>query len=51
VILHAAEALDLVRLPDRGGRRVELTPGLWSSYDEGLAGGMYLHDLVYRAVV
>jgi hypothetical protein len=51
VILRAAEKLDLVRLPDRGGRRVELTPKLWSSYDEGIAGGMYLHDQVYRAVV
>jgi hypothetical protein len=22
---------------------------LWASYDRGIAGGMYLHDLVYRA--
>jgi len=45
-----AEALDLVRLVDRGGYRVELTPKLWASYDEGLAGGFYLHDLIYRVV-
>jgi hypothetical protein len=50
VILRGAEALDLVRLVDRGGRRVELTPKLWTSYDEGLAGGFYMHDLIYRAI-
>lgn len=50
VILRGAEALDLVRLVDRGGRRVELTPKLWASYDEGLAGGFYVHDLIYQAM-
>jgi hypothetical protein len=39
-----------IGLVDRGGRRVELTPRLWASYDEGLAGGFYMHDLVCRAV-
>lgn len=50
VILRGAEALDLVRLVDRGGHQVELTPKLWASYDEGLAGGFYMHDLIYQAV-
>lgn len=50
VILRGAEALDLVRLVDRGGRRVELTPKLWASYDEGLAGGFYMHELIYQTL-
>lgn len=50
VILRGAEALGLVRLADRGGRRVELTPKLWSSFDLGIAGGMFMHDLVYRTL-
>ena len=50
VILRGAEALDLVRLVDRGGRRVEPLPKLWASYDEGLAGGFYMHELIYQAL-
>jgi hypothetical protein len=49
-ILSGAEALDLVRLVDRGGRGVELTPKFWASYDEGIAGGMWVNDLIYRIV-
>ena len=49
-ILRAAEELGLVRLADRGGRRIELMRKLWSSYDEGLAGGIYLHALVHHAL-
>lgn len=50
VILRAAEALDLVRLADRGGRRVELMPKLWNSYDEALAGGFYVNDIICRTL-
>lgn len=50
VILRGAEALELVRLVDRGGRRVELTPKLWASYDEGLAGGFYMHEEIYQTL-
>jgi len=41
-----AEARKLY-LDARGGHRVEILPRLWASYDRGIAGGMYLHDLVY----
>jgi hypothetical protein len=33
----------------RGGRRVEILPRFWSSYDRGLASGMYIHDIAYVA--
>jgi DNA-binding MarR family transcriptional regulator len=49
--LAAAEEAGLVRVMSRGGRQVELLPRLWSTYDYGLAGGMYLHDVVYRAAL
>lgn len=48
-MLVAAEEAGLVRLHARGGRRVEILPRHWSSYDRGLAAGMYLHDLIYLA--
>jgi hypothetical protein len=48
-LLVAAEEAGLVKLHARGGRRVELLPRLWSSYDRGLAGGMFGHDLIYMA--
>ncbi|TBW38267.1 hypothetical protein EYW49_10005 [Siculibacillus lacustris] len=48
-LLIAAEAASLVRLHARGGRRVEILPRQWASYDRGMAVGMYLHDLVYVA--
>jgi DNA-binding IclR family transcriptional regulator len=48
-LLVAAEEAGLVKLHARGGRRVELLPRLWSSYDRSIAGGMYLHDMIYVA--
>lgn len=48
-LLEAAETQGLVKLHARGGRSVEILPRHWSSYDQGLAVGMYLHDLVYVA--
>lgn len=46
-LLVAAQDRGLVILKARGGHRVEILPRLWASYDRGIAGGMYLHDLVY----
>lgn len=48
-LLVAAEAGGLMKLHTRGGRRVQILPRQWSSYDRGLATGMYLHDLLYVA--
>lgn len=31
------------------GPPVEILPKLWASYDRGIAGGMYLHDIPYLA--
>jgi hypothetical protein len=50
-LLVAAEQAGLVRLHARGGHRVEILPRLWSSHDYGMAGGMYLHDILYVAAV
>jgi hypothetical protein len=48
-LLAAAEATGLVKLQARGGHRVEILPRLWTSYDRAIAGGMFLHDLIYGA--
>lgn len=48
-LLMAAQEIGLVRLEARGGHRVEILPRLWASYDRCIAGGMFLHDLVYGA--
>ncbi len=48
-LLEAAEQAGLVKLHARGGRRVEILPRHWSSYDRGIAAGMYIHDMVYVA--
>ena len=48
-LLTAAEQLGLVKLQARGGHRVEILPRLWSSYDRAIAGGIFLHDLIYGA--
>jgi hypothetical protein len=48
-LLVAAEERGLVKLHARGGRRVEILPRLWSSHDRGLAGGMYINDLIHVA--
>jgi hypothetical protein len=46
-LLTAAQHMGLVKLHRRGGHLVEILPRLWSSYDRGIAGGMYLHDMVH----
>jgi hypothetical protein len=46
-LLVAAQDAGLVNLKARGGHRVEILPRLWASYDRSIAGGMFLHDLVY----
>ncbi len=48
-LLVAAEDTGLVKLHARGGHRVEILPRLWASYDRGIAGGMFFHDLIYGA--
>jgi hypothetical protein len=48
-LLEAAQSAGLMKLSARGGRSVEILPPMWSSYDRALAGGMYLHDVVYLA--
>ncbi len=48
-LLVAAQEVGLVKLHARGGHRVEILPRLWLSYDRSIAGGMYLHDLIYVA--
>jgi hypothetical protein len=50
-LLLAAEQAGLVKLHARGGHRVEILPRLWSSYDRGLATGMYVHDMTYVATM
>jgi hypothetical protein len=50
-LLVAAEQAGLVKLHARGGHRVEILPRLWSSYDHGLATGMYVHDMTYLATM
>lgn len=50
-ILVAAEEAGLVRVIGRGGQRVELLPRVWTTYDYGIAGGMYMHDAVYLAAL
>jgi hypothetical protein len=48
-MLEAAEEAGLVKLHARGGRCVEILPRHWSSYDRGMAAGMYIHDMVHVA--
>jgi hypothetical protein len=48
-LLVAAEEAGLVKLHARGGHRVDILPRLWSSHDRGIAGGMYLGDIIYKA--
>jgi hypothetical protein len=48
-LLVDAENAGLMKLHARGGHRVEILPRLWTSHDQGIAGGMYLQDLVYVA--
>jgi hypothetical protein len=37
----------IARVADR--QRVEILPRLWASYDRGISGGMFLHDLIFGA--
>ena len=46
-LLVAAEGAGLVKPHARRGHRVEILPRLCSSHDRGIAGGMYLHDILY----
>jgi hypothetical protein len=48
-LLVAAEAAGLVELTIHGTRRVQVLPRQWTSYDRGMAVGMYLHDLIFVA--
>ncbi len=50
-LLVAAEQASLVKLHGAGGRRVEVLPRLWASFDRAMAGGMYLHRLIYGAAI
>jgi biotin operon repressor len=50
-LLVAAEHAGLVKLHARGGHRMEILPRLWSSYDRGLATGMYVHDMTYMVTM
>jgi hypothetical protein len=46
-LLMAAQDIGLVKLHARGGHRVEILPKLWECGDRGMAGGMFIHDMVY----
>jgi hypothetical protein len=48
-LLALAEEMKLLKLDGRGGRQVRILPRMWACHDHGIAGGMYLHDLVYLA--
>ncbi len=50
-LIQAAQAAGMMKLSGRGESRVEIMPRLWSGYDRSLAGGMYLHDVVYLAAL
>ena len=45
-LMKSAESAGLVALVGRGGDKIEILPRFWTSYDRGLAVGMYLHDAV-----
>ena len=50
-LLEKAASAGLVRLHERGGRRVELLPTLWDAHGRGISCGMYLHDLTFVRVI
>jgi hypothetical protein len=50
-LLMEAQGAGLVKLHERGGRRVEILPRFWNSHDRGLAIGMYLNDASYLAAM
>jgi len=45
-LMSTAEQAGLVKISGRGGRSIVILPRFWTSYDRGLAVGMYLHDAV-----
>lgn len=45
-LMNDAQAAGLVKIGGRGGRNITILPRFWTSYDRGLAVGMYLHDAV-----
>ncbi|WEJ58111.1 hypothetical protein [Devosia sp. FJ2-5-3] len=47
-LLYDLEKMDMVKLHQRGGRDVEITPALWSIIDYFLAKSMSGHDLVWQ---
>jgi hypothetical protein len=49
--MNSAQSAGLVRIVGRGGRSIEILPRHWTSYDRGLAVGMYLHDAVNSVVM
>jgi DNA-binding MarR family transcriptional regulator len=50
-LMNSAQSAGLVRIVGRGGRSIEILPRHWTSYDRGLAIGMYLHDAVNLVVM
>jgi hypothetical protein len=50
-MVKEAQGAGLVKLHERGGRRVEILPRFWNSHDRGLAIGMYLNDASYLAAM
>lgn len=50
-LMETAQSAGLVKIVGRGGRGIEILPRFWSSYDRGLAVGMYLHDAVNCVVM
>ncbi|HZD91604.1 MAG TPA: hypothetical protein VE224_15995, partial [Pseudolabrys sp.] len=50
-LLLAAQEIGLVRLDGRGGRRVEILPRFWTSYDRGLAAGMFVLDCIHAVTI
>ena len=50
-IVAEAQEAGLVRLHGRGGHQVEILPRFWTSYDRGLAVGMFIHDTVHAVTI
>jgi DNA-binding MarR family transcriptional regulator len=50
-LMETAQSAGLVKIVGRGGRGIEILPRFWSSFDRGLAVGMYLHDAVNCVVM
>lgn len=50
-LLAESEQAGLLKLHGRGGRKVTVLPRMWAVHDRGIAGGMYVHDMVYVAAM